>query len=80
MAGFLIEGGRKLRGEIKLGGNKNSALKLMADALLAEFSTTLTTFLRDIDVMVKLIIKPGAKVDGLGTNTLTIDPTYAFLI
>ncbi len=76
MAKFLIEGGKKLAGKIKLAGNKNSALKLMPASLLANFPSTLTNVpvIKDIQVMGELIESLGAKVNGLGTNTITIDP------
>ena len=75
MSKFVIEGGKKLKGEISLSGNKNSALKLMAAALLSDSPCTLTNVpvIKDIEVMSKLIQKLGAKVDGVGTNRLTID-------
>lgn len=77
MATFLIKGGNKLKGKVKLTGNKNSALKLMAATLLGNSPSTLTNvpIIRDIQVMGELINKLGAKVKGLGTNILTIDPT-----
>jgi len=77
MAKFLIEGGKKLSGKIKLAGNKNSALKLMPASLLADSPTTLTNMpmIRDVQVTGELIEKLGVKVSGLGTDTITIDPT-----
>jgi UDP-N-acetylglucosamine 1-carboxyvinyltransferase len=77
VATFLIKGGKKLKGKIKLAGNKNSALKLMAATLLGSSPSTLTNvpIIRDVQVMGELIKKLGAKVEGLGKNTLTIDPT-----
>ena len=77
MSKFIIEGQTKLKGEINLSGNKNSALKLMATALLSDSQCTLTNvpIIKDIEVMSMLIKKLGAKVDGVGTNTLTIDST-----
>ena len=38
---FVIEGGHSLRGEIPVGGSKNTALPLMSAALLAGGTTTL---------------------------------------
>lgn len=76
MGKILIKGGEKLVGKVKLAGNKNSALKLMAASLLAKTPTTLTNVprIRDVLVMGEIIQKLGAKVDGIGTRTLTIDP------
>ena len=77
MSKLYIVGGNKLKGEVKVAGNKNSALKLMAAALLADSPSTFTNVpkIRDVEVMGELIKKLGAKVVGLGTNTVTIDPT-----
>jgi UDP-N-acetylglucosamine 1-carboxyvinyltransferase len=74
---LYIAGGNKLTGEVKVAGNKNSALKIMAAALLADSPSTFTNvpMIRDVEVMGELIKKLGAKVEGLGTNTVTIDPT-----
>lgn len=76
MSKLLITGGQKLKGEIAVAGNKNSALKLMAAALLSDSVSTLNNvpIIRDVLVMGQLIKKLGVKVKGLGTNTLTIFP------
>lgn len=76
MSRFLITGGKKLKGIVKVAGNKNSALKLMAAALLGDTPSTLTNVprIRDVQVMGELIQDLGAKVEGLGTKKLTIDP------
>ena len=74
---FIISGGNKLKGTIKLTGNKNSALKLIPASLLAETPTSLTNvpIIQDVGVMVELVEKLGAKVTGKGTNSLIIDPS-----
>ena len=41
MASFVIEGGRKLEGEIKIQGSKNGSLPLLSASLLAEGKTVL---------------------------------------
>ncbi len=41
MASFVIEGGRKLEGEIKIQGSKNGSLPLLSASLLAEGKTLL---------------------------------------
>ncbi|MFV1917760.1 MAG: UDP-N-acetylglucosamine 1-carboxyvinyltransferase, partial [Patescibacteria group bacterium] len=77
MSKLCVVGGKKLKGEVKVAGNKNSALKLMAAALLAGSPSTFTNVPRiaDVKIMGELIKKLGAKVDGLGTTTLTINPS-----
>ena len=75
MSKFIVTGGRKLEGKIKLSGNKNSALKLIPAALLADSPSTLTNVpdISDVSVMIELIVKLGAKVE-YKDHTLTIDP------
>jgi len=76
MSKFLVTGGRKLEGEIRLSGNKNSALKLIPATLLADSPTTLTNVpaISDIKVMVELLRNLGAKVE-YKDHTLKVDPT-----
>ncbi len=60
---IVIEGGRKLRGEVEISGAKNSALPIMAAALLSEEETILENVpdLRDIQTMLKLLRALGCK-------------------
>lgn len=75
MSKFIITGGNKLEGSIKLSGNKNSALKLIPATLLADTPSTLTNVpeIIDVDVALKLVENLGAKVKRDG-HTVTIDP------
>src|SRR5512136_1072315 len=76
MAKFLVTGGKKLEGKIRLSGNKNSALKLIPATLLADTPTILTNVpaISDVKVMVELLKKLGAKVT-CQAHTLTVDPS-----
>lgn len=58
-------GGARLRGEVEIVGAKNSALKLMALALLAEGRTTLTNVpaIADVAIMAELLRRLGVDVD-----------------
>src|SRR3954447_24254375 len=47
---FVVTGGNRLVGEVAVGGAKNSVLKLMAAALLAEGTTTITNCPDILDV------------------------------
>ena len=75
MSKFIVTGGRKLTGKIRVSGNKNAALKLIPAALLADSPSVFTNVpeISDVDVMVEIIRKLGAKVD-YKDHTLTIDP------
>ncbi|PQM74387.1 UDP-N-acetylglucosamine 1-carboxyvinyltransferase [Corynebacterium sp. J010B-136] len=71
---FKVSGGARLQGAVKVDGAKNSVLKLMAAALLAEGSTTLTNCpeILDVPLMQKVLEGLGCSVVIDGT-TVTID-------
>ncbi|MEO7130144.1 MAG: UDP-N-acetylglucosamine 1-carboxyvinyltransferase [Dermatophilaceae bacterium] len=62
---FRVVGGARLRGEVHVVGAKNSALKLMAAALLARGRTTLTNVpaIADVAIMAELLRRLGVGVD-----------------
>jgi UDP-N-acetylglucosamine 1-carboxyvinyltransferase len=74
MAIVRVEGGRRLSGKLSVEGNKNSALPLIAACLLTDEPCVLTNVprIRDVEVLVKLLVGLGAKVNGVGTPTLRI--------
>lgn len=74
MARFEITGGSKLSGQIKVAGNKNSVLPIMAACLLTEDTCTIENVpdISDVEVMAKLLVTAGAKISGIGTGKLTI--------
>ena len=62
---FIVSGGARLQGTVKVDGAKNSVLKLMAAALLAEGTTTLTNFpeILDVPLMRKVLEGLGCTVE-----------------
>jgi UDP-N-acetylglucosamine 1-carboxyvinyltransferase len=62
---FRVVGGTPLRGEVTVWGAKNSALKLMAAALLAVGRTRLTNVpaILDVTIMAELLRRLGCTVD-----------------
>jgi len=62
---FRVVGGTRLQGRVPVVGAKNSALKLMAAALLAEGRTRLTNVpaILDVTIMAELLRRLGAVVD-----------------
>ena len=60
---LAIIGGRALYGDIPISGAKNSALKVMAAALLTDEELTLTNTprLADVDMLLKLLAQHGAE-------------------
>lgn len=65
MPKFIIQGGSSLKGEIEVSGAKNSALKLMAAALLTSKDVLLVNVpdIEDIHTMKKILEKLGAKIE-----------------
>lgn len=68
MERFLIEGGAQLRGTVRVGGAKNSALKLLAATLLAEGTHRIGNVpdIADITVMRAMLERLGCAVTGTG--------------
>jgi len=74
---FVIEGNRKLNGEVTISGAKNAALKMLAATILTKEKCTLTNVPRisDIDTMIEILESIGAKIKWLEKNSLEVDPS-----
>ncbi len=72
---LLIEGGRRLIGEVEVSGSKNSALPIMAATLLAEGVHTLGNVpeLKDVETFADLLASLGCNVERAEDGTLTVD-------
>ncbi len=72
---LVVEGGRKLKGEVEISGAKNSALPILAACLLTEEESILENVpdLRDITTMIKLLHALGAKAH-YERGTLVVKP------
>lgn len=73
---YYIKGGTPLRGEVSIGGAKNSVLKLMAAALLAKGETKIYNVpdLTDVEIMLSVIAQLGAKTSyNKQEKSVTID-------
>src|ERR1700747_1650383 len=71
---YIVEGGHRLRGAIEPSGNKNSALPIIAAALLTEHPVTLDNVprIRDTEALVELIRSVGASAEWRGRNRLAV--------
>ncbi|MDP3733459.1 MAG: UDP-N-acetylglucosamine 1-carboxyvinyltransferase [Candidatus Daviesbacteria bacterium] len=71
---YIIQGGRKLEGEIEVSGNKNAIFPCVAAALLTQDEVILENMadLADTQVLVQILIYLGVKVDRRKT-TLVIN-------
>ena len=73
---FRVTGGARLVGEVSISGAKNSALKLMTAALLAEGKSTILNVpnIADVHIMEELLTRLGCKCSyNQESLTLTID-------
>lgn len=73
---FVINGGKRLEGEIELSGSKNASLPLIIASILSDDISVIHNVpdLADINSMVLMLDVLGAKSDLRG-NTLYIDPS-----
>jgi len=67
---LIIEGGRRLQGEVRVSGAKNSVLPLMASAILATGVSTMSNVpaLKDVDTMGRLLENMGAEFSLEGSS------------
>src|SRR3954447_18394366 len=74
MERFVVEGGRRLEGSIRPGGNKNAALPILAACLLTDEPVTLHNLpdIQDVRVMLQILEGLGASVDRLERNVVRI--------
>ncbi len=68
MEKLIIEGGRPLKGEVRISGSKNAALPIMAATLLTDESCIIRNVpqLRDTRTMIRLLESLGKKVETSG--------------
>lgn len=71
---IIVQGNNTLSGEVSVSGAKNSALKLMAAALLGQGASTIhnVPLISDIDIMSEVMRRLGASVERQG-HTLSVD-------
>ena len=79
---FIVNGGKKLKGEITVGGSKNAALPILAATLLTKRTCVIKNVphIGDVLVMLELFESMGSEIEWLDENTLKIrnenlDPT-----
>jgi UDP-N-acetylglucosamine 1-carboxyvinyltransferase len=71
---FVIDGGRPLNGTIRVAGNKNAALPIVAACLLTDQPVTLRNvpLITDVETMLELVADLGVDVEQLGPNEVRI--------
>jgi UDP-N-acetylglucosamine 1-carboxyvinyltransferase len=72
---FLVNGGKKLKGEVMLSGAKNVALKIIIAALLFEQEIILKNIprIKDVDLLLELIKNLGGRAEFIAPNTVVVD-------
>ena len=65
---LIINGGIKLKGEVRISGSKNAALPILVSTILAPGVNVICNvpFLRDINTTIKVLESLGARVEGNG--------------
>ena len=71
---FIVEGGRRLEGTIRPGGNKNAALPILAACLLTDEPVVLRNLpdIQDVRVMLQILEGMGCEVEKLEPNVYRI--------
>ena len=74
MTTLVVTGGKPLNGRVRVGGNKNAALPVIAACLLTDEECVLENVprIRDVEVMAELLRALGATVKWEGVSTLRI--------
>ena len=75
MAKYIINGGKKLSGEVKISGAKNATLGILAAAIMTDEDITVENIpdVWDVNVMLDSIKILGAEVNRINRNTVKIN-------
>lgn len=74
MQKFLVEGGLSLKGNVKISGSKNAAIKMIAASLLTSEEVTLSNVpnISDVETILKIVRNLGTEADWLDENQLRL--------
>lgn len=75
MKQYIIKGGKSLQGEVKVSGSKNAALAILAGAIMADETVTISNVphVNDVAVLLQAIEELGAIVERIDANTVKIN-------
>lgn len=78
MEKFVIEGGRRLTGEVVISGAKNAAVAILPATILAEGPCVIENIpnISDVTLTAQILCEMGADVRLLDRTTLRIDTTH----
>lgn len=77
MEKILIEGSKKLKGEVSISGAKNAAVAILPATILAGSSCTIKNLpmVKDVTYLRDMIIQMGGKIQILGRDKVLVDST-----
>jgi UDP-N-acetylglucosamine 1-carboxyvinyltransferase len=77
MSKFIVEGGRKLKGDIQPQGAKNEALQVICATLLTDDEVIIRNIpdISDVNRLIELISSLGAEVKKLSADTYSFKAT-----
>jgi len=75
MEQYIIKGGKALQGEIKISGSKNATLPILAGAIIADETVTISNIpdVNDVNALLQAIEELGAIVERIDANTVKIN-------
>lgn len=81
MEKYVINGGKKLHGEVVISGAKNAAVAILPATILANGPCIIENIpnISDVSVIIKILSEMGADIKVINKNTLEIDSTHITL-
>ena len=78
MEKFIIQGGNRLEGSVRISGAKNSVVAILPAVLLSDGVCRIENVpnISDVSVTLKILYELGAKVRMINQSTFEIDPTH----
>lgn len=74
---FVINGGKRLSGEVEISGNKNASVAILAAVSLCDEPCRIENLsqIGDVDVFMQIYDRLGAKITHIDDKTIEIDPS-----
>ncbi len=72
---YIVNGGNKLQGEVRVSGSKNAALPILAATILSDGECRIENIpeIRDVSLMIEILYKMGAEVRTIDRTTVEMD-------
>ena len=78
MEKFIIQGGNRLEGTVRISGAKNAAVAILPAVILSDGICRIENVpnISDVSITLKILYELGAKVRMINSSTFEIDPTH----